>query len=286
MFIKKQFEGITVQVYEDKYKDVLYNFKLNERQQIYSSLPSEVLEDALQDKDRIANIALNKKGEVVGFFVLHQYYQHEGYDTPKQVIYVRSLSVNQNFQGYGYGTKMMMYLPQYVQSLFPDFNHLYLVVDAENESAWNVYERAGFMHTATKEEGPLGKERLYYLDLDSNHVSSLKLKPNTEDVPFNIHIIDLYKDGNKVGFIAVEKHEQRMNISSVEVNKAERHHGIAESALRQLSTYIRKHFDDVSLLTITLYGENNELKPLCINSNFVEIESADDFKVFEKHINY
>ncbi|KKI52858.1 MAG: GNAT family N-acetyltransferase [Staphylococcus equorum] len=286
MFIKKQFEGITVQVYEDKYKDALYNFKLNERQQIYSSLPSEVLEDALQDKDRIANIALNKKGEVVGFFVLHQYYQHEGYDTPKQVIYVRSLSVNQNFQGYGYGTKMMMYLPQYVQSLFPDFNHLYLVVDAENESAWNVYERAGFMHTATKEEGPLGKERLYYLDLDSNHVSSLKLKPNTEDVPFNIHIIDLYKDGNKVGFIAVEKHEQRMNISSVEVNKAERHHGIAESALRQLSTYIRKHFDDVSLLTITLYGENNELKPLCINSNFVEIESADDFKVFEKHINY
>lgn len=286
MFIKKQFEGITVQVYEDKYKDALYNFKLNERQQIYSSLPSEVLEDALQDKDRIANIALNKKGEVVGFFVLHQYYQHEGYDTPKQVIYVRSLSVNQNFQGYGYGTKMMMYLPQYVQSLFPDFNHLYLVVDPENESAWNVYERAGFMHTATKEEGPLGKERLYYLDLDSNHVSSLKLKPNTEDVPFNIHIIDLYKDGNKVGFMAVEKHEQRMNISSVEVNKAERHHGIAESALRQLSTYIRKHFDDVSLLTITLYGENNELKPLCINSNFVEIESADDFKVFEKHINY
>lgn len=286
MFIKKQFEGITVQVYEDKYKDALYNFKLNERQQIYSSLPSDVLEDALHDKDRIANIALNKKGEVVGFFVLHQYYQHEGYDTPKQVIYVRSLSVNQNFQGYGYGTKMMMYLPQYVQSLFPDFNHLYLVVDAENESAWNVYERAGFMHTATKEEGPLGKERLYYLDLDSNHVSSLKLKPNTEDVPFNIHIIDLFKDGNKVGFIAVEKHEQRMNISSVEVNKSKRHIGIAESALRQLSTYIRKYFDDVSLLTITLYGENNELKPLCINSNFVEIESADDFKVFEKHINY
>ena len=62
MFIKKQFEGITVQVYEDKYKDALYNFKLNERQQIYSSLPSDVLEDALHDKDRIANIALNKKG--------------------------------------------------------------------------------------------------------------------------------------------------------------------------------------------------------------------------------
>ena len=67
-------------------------------------------------------------------------------------------------------------LPEYVQALFPDFTHLYLVVDAENQSAWNVYERAGFMHTATKEEGPIGKERLYYLDLDSKHVSSLRLK--------------------------------------------------------------------------------------------------------------
>ena len=51
----------------------------------------------------------------------------------------------------------MMSLPQYVQGVFPDFNHLYLVVDAENDNAWNLYERAGFMHTATKEEGPIGK---------------------------------------------------------------------------------------------------------------------------------
>ncbi|RIN04970.1 GNAT family N-acetyltransferase, partial [Staphylococcus shinii] len=259
---------------------------LNERQQIYSSLPKDVLDDAINDEDRIPNIALNEAGDVIGFFVLHQYYQHEGYDTPSQVIYVRSLSVNEDYQGYGYGTKMMMYLPQYVQDLFPNFNHLYLVVDAENKGAWNVYERAGFMHAATKEEGPIGKERLYYLDLDSKHVSSLKLKPNTDEQPFNIHIIDLIKDGQKVGFIAIERHDGRMNISKIEVNKDKRHHGIAESALRQLATYVRKHFDDVELLTITLFGENNELKSLCINSNFVEIEAADDFIVFEKYINY
>src|SRR5699024_5360626 len=208
--------------------------------QIYSSLPSDVLEDALNDENRIANVALNKEGEVVGFFVLHRYYQHEGYETPNQVIYVRSLSVNENFQGYGYGTKMMMYLPQYVQTLFPNFNHLYLVVDAENKGAWNVYERAGFMHAATKEEGPIGKERLYYLDLDSKHVSSLKLTANGDTSTYDVHIIDMMKDDNKVGFIAIEQHEQRMNINSIEVDKAERHNGIAESALRQLPTYIRK----------------------------------------------
>ena len=219
MFIKRDFDDITVQVYEEKYRNALNQFELSERQQIYSSLPQTVLDDALKDENRIANVALNKEGKVVGFFVLHRYYQHEGYDTPNNVVYVRSLSVNEKFQGHGYGTKMMMFLPEYVQALFPDFTHLYLVVDAENQSAWNVYERAGFMHTATKEEGPIGKERLYYLDLDSKHVSSLKLVENESSEEANIHLINLLKDGEKVGFIGIEQIEDRMRISGIEVNK-------------------------------------------------------------------
>ena len=176
-------------------------------------------------------------------------------------------------------------LPEYVQALFPDFTHLYLVVDAENQSAWNVYERAGFMHTATKEEGPIGKERLYYLDLDSKHVSSLRLK---EEVTYNddIHVINLLKDDVKVGFIALEQNDNKMNISAIEVNKKNRNEGIAESALRQLPTYIRKQFEDIEVLSITLYGERNELKPLCLNSNFVAIEETEDYTRFEKYINY
>lgn len=97
MLIKKDFENITVQVFEEKYREAVNHFQLNERQQIYSSLPKTVLDEALKDEDRIANIAINQKGEVVGFFVLHQYYQHKGYDTPENVVYVRSLSVNEKF---------------------------------------------------------------------------------------------------------------------------------------------------------------------------------------------
>ena len=286
MFIKKEFEDITVQVFEEKYREAVNEFKLSEGQQIYSSLPKSVLDDALNDENRVANIAMNQEGQVVGFFVLHQYYQHEGYDTPENVVYVRSLSVNEKYQGHGYGTKMMMFLPQYVQELFPDFNHLYLVVDAENKGAWNVYERAGFMHTATKEEGPIGKERLYYLDLDSKRVSSLRLVESETSNEANIHVINLLKDNDKVGFIAIEQIEDRMRISAIEVNKAHRNEGIAESALRQLATYIRKNFDGIKVLAITLYGENNELKPLCDNSNFVVIEEAEDYVLFEKYINY
>ena len=286
MTIKKQFENITIQEFEEKYRQDVVNFELSERQQIYSSLPKTVLDDALTDENRVANIAINEDGDVVGFFVLHQYYQHEGYDTPENVVYVRSLSVNEKYQGHGYGTKMMMFLPQYVQELFPDFNHLYLVVDAENKGAWNVYERAGFMHTATKEEGPIGKERLYYLDLDSKHVSSLRLTENETSSIATYNIVDLLKDNQKVGFIALEQMNNRINIVAIEVYKDQRKEGIAESALRQIPTYVRKHFKQAKTIVITLFGENNELKPLCMNSGFVEIDQSDDLVIFEKYINY
>lgn len=286
MTIKKQFENITIQEFEEKYRQDVVNFELSERQQIYLSLPKSVLDDALTDENRVANIAINEYGDVVGFFVLHQYYQHEGYDTPENVVYVRSLSINENFQGNGYGTTMMMYLPQYVQDLFPDFNHLYLVVDAENKGAWNVYERAGFMHTATKEEGPIGKERLYYLDLDSKHVSSLRLTENEASSISSYSVVDLLKDNQKVGFIALEKTDNRINIVAIEVYKEQRKEGIAESALRQIPTYVRKHFKQAKTIMITLFGENNELKSLCVNSGFVEIDQSDDLIIFEKYVNY
>lgn len=286
MTIKKQLENIIIQEFEEKYREDVVNFELSERQQIYSSLPKTVLEEALNDDNRIANIAINEEGDVVGFFVLHQHYQHEGYDTPENVVYVRSLSINEKFQEHGYGTTMMMYLPQYVQALFPDFNHLYLVVDAENKGAWNVYERAGFMHAATKEEGPIGKERLYYLDLDSKHVSSLRLAENEDSSIASYKVVDLLKDNQKVGFIALEQREDRVNIAAIEVNKDQRKEGIAESALRQLPTYIRKHFKDITTIVITLFGENNELKSLCINSGFVEMNQCEDLVIFEKYINY
>ena len=70
-----------LQEFEEQYRDDVLNFELSERQQIYSSLPKSVLEDALKDENRVANIAINENGDVVGFFILHQYYQHEGYDT-------------------------------------------------------------------------------------------------------------------------------------------------------------------------------------------------------------
>ncbi|HEC2153594.1 GNAT family N-acetyltransferase [Staphylococcus delphini] len=282
----KRFDDITIQLYDKQYRDALYQFELNERQRIYSSLPKEVLDDALNDDNRVANIVLNDQDEVIGFFVLHQHYQHEGYDTPYEVVYIRSLSINEAYQGNGYGTKIMMTLPEYVQMIFPDFNHLYLVVDAENEAAWNVYERAGFMHTATKEEGPIGKERLYYLDLDHKYVSSLKLIKSEDSKAGPIEIVNFILDEQKVGFLAIEAFNERLIIRALYVDDAHRDTGIAQNALRQLATYVRKENHDTKVIEVTLFGPNHQLTPLFVKSNFVETLTTDDYVTLEKYINY
>ncbi|HEC2173294.1 TPA: GNAT family N-acetyltransferase [Staphylococcus delphini] len=282
----KRFDDITIQLYDKQYRDALYQFELNERQRIYSSLPKEVLDDALNDDNRVANIVLNDQDEVIGFFVLHQHYQHEGYDTPYEVVYIRSLSINEAYQGNGYGTKIMMTLPEYVQMIFPDFNHLYLVVDAENEAAWNVYERAGFMHTATKEEGPIGKERLYYLDLDHKYVSSLKLIKSEDSKAGPIEIVNFILDEQKVGFLAIEAFNERVIIRALYVDDAHRDTGIAQNALRQLATYVRKENHDTKVIEVTLFGPNHQLTPLFVKSNFVETLTTDDYVTLEKYINY
>lgn len=286
MIKSKRFDDITIHLYKEQYRDALYRFKLNERQRIYSSLPEEVLDDALNDPNRKANVVLNNDGDVVGFFVLHQHYQHEGYDTPEEVVYIRSLSINEQFQGHGYGTKIMMNLPEYVQSVFPDFGHLYLVVDAENEAAWNVYERAGFMHTATKEEGPIGKERLYYLDLSSKYVSSLKLSRSDQSDLGPVDIIDLNLNQEKVGFLAIEQFQSRLIIRAVLVEDEHRESGIAQNALRQLSTYVRQKYDNIDVIEVMLFGASNKLKPLFQKSNFVEAIVTENYTMFEKYINY
>ncbi|MCD8905676.1 GNAT family N-acetyltransferase [Staphylococcus chromogenes] len=286
MIKSKRFDDITIHLFEEQYRDALYQFKLSERQRIYSSLPKEVLDDALEDPNRVANVVFNEKEEIIGFFVLHQHYQHEGYDTPEEVVYIRSLSINEAYQGHGYGTKIMMNLPEYVQTVFPDFSHLYLVVDAENEAAWNVYERAGFMHTATKEEGPIGKERLYYLDLSSKYVSSLKLKRSDQSDLGPVDIINLKLNQEKVGFLAIEQFQTRLIIRAVLVEDEYRELGIAQNALRQLSTYVRQNYEKIEVLEVMLFGSRNELKPLFQKSNFVETIMTEDYTMFEKYINY
>src|SRR5699024_1990380 len=83
---------------------------------------------AVGDEDRKPCVVVDREVSIVGFFVLHKHYRHEGYDTRREVVYVRSLSINESVQGKGYGTKVALNMPIFVQNHFSDYDHLHLVV--------------------------------------------------------------------------------------------------------------------------------------------------------------
>ncbi|WP_414053160.1 N-acetyltransferase family protein [Macrococcus equi] len=258
-----EFIGAQIKIvqYKEEYRPQLEAFELTERQMIYSSLPMEVLDEGLLDPNRRPCIVLNHDDEVVGFFVLHQHYQHEGYDTPINAVYVRSLSINNKLQGQGYGTEIMMNIPEFAQSVFPDFDHLFLVVDAENQGAWNLYERAGFMHLATNPNGPIGKERLYYLDLDAKYVSKLKLVLDGDKV-------QLLKDERQVGSVDIEVKDNVALLKAMDIK--EDAETIRENVLRQIATFVRKHYQNVVRIEADV---SEALMDIYLNNNFVAMDA-------------
>ncbi|GAB3058082.1 GNAT family N-acetyltransferase [Salinicoccus sesuvii] len=273
---------IHIRPFTEADRESLATFKLSEQQQIYSSLPIDVLDDAVQDPDRTPCVVLNESNEVVGFFVLHKHYRHEGYATPHEVVYIRSLSINEALQGRGYGTKVAMTLPLFVQEHFAAFDHLYLVVDAENEGAWNLYERAGFMHSATKENGPIGEERLYYLDLDLKYVHNIKLAQNDAVEPPFVKFDIILNNEKSAGYIEGELTGDMLHINSLFIEETERNRGVASSALRQLGTFLRRMRPEVKQLVVVIDEAGRQR--LFERVGFVMVD--EDAGKYMKYINY
>ena len=274
---------ITIRKFTEADRKHLENYILSERQRVYSSMPLEELDDALNDINRTANVVVTSDGKTVGFFVLHKHYQHEGYSTPHEVVYVRSLSINEKYQGNGYGTAVAQNLPVYVQENFSSFDHLYLVVDGENAGAWNLYERAGFLHLATKEEGPIGKERLYYLDLNRSYVPNLKLEFDEDTIMPKVKIT-LKRDDGEVGYIDAEQSGGTLEIKHIFVDEEHRAEGVAESAMRQFATAVRKELGTVDTAAVTV--TDPVFEKLFTNAGFARGEDGENLNRYVKLIRY
>lgn len=274
---------ISIREFSEADRKHLENYILSERQRAYSSMPLEVLDDALNDINRTANVVVTSDGKTVGFFVLHKHYQHEGYSTPHEVVYVRSLSINEKYQGNGYGTAVAQNLPVYVQENFSSFDHLFLVVDGENAGAWNLYERAGFLHLATKEEGPIGKERLYYLDLNRSYVPNLKLEFDEDTIIPKVKIL-LKQDDGEVGYIDAEQNGSTLEIKHIFVDEEHRSEGVAESAMRQFATAVRKRLGTVDTASVTV--SEPAFEKLFTNAGFARGDDGGNMNRYVKLIRY
>lgn len=276
---------IKIRPFEEKDRTALKDFKLSVQQLEFTSLPLDVLSDALGDDDRMPCVVIDNDDRIVGFFVLHKHYRHEGYDTRREVVFVRSLSINESVQGKGYGTKVALNLPIFVQEHFSEYDHLHLVVDADNTAAWNLYERAGFIHTATKEDGPIGLERLYHLDLDQKYVSNIKLVVDEEIESPNIKI-DIILDNEKmIGYLEGIVEEGRLLIKNIFVDENERKRGIASSALRQIGTFLRRNMKEISELAVAV-NDDESINKLFEYVGFARFKETDKDDLYIKYIKY
>lgn len=246
-------EEITMRPFKESDREALKNFKLSAAQSEFTSMPIEVLDAAIDDKNKFPVVVVNESNEIVGFFQLHKHYQHVGYDTPHNVIYIRSLSVNEAHQGRGYGTMIAMKLPTYVQENFDDLEHFYLVVDGDNEAAWSLYERAGFNNVAIKEDGPIGEERLYYLDLNQKYVHNIKIIHDKDYDGFKANIVVDQK--KTVGYISGEIINTEFHLHHVIVEKTEQGNGYATSAMRQLPALLRRTDSNIEVIIVDEFKE-------------------------------
>lgn len=277
--------NIDIRPFEENDRAALKDFKLSEQQLEFTSLPLDVLNDALGDEERQPCVVVNGEDGIVGFFILHKHYRHEGYDTRREVVFVRSLSINESVQGKGYGTKVALNLPIFVQKHFSDYDHLHLVVDTDNAAAWNLYERAGFIHTATKEDGPIGLERLYHLDLDQKYVSNIKLVVE-ESIESPKIKIDIILDNEKViGYVEGTAEEETLFIKNIYVDENERNRGIASSALRQLGTFLRRNMKEISELAVAV-DEDESINQLFEYVGFARFKETDEDDLYIKYIKY
>lgn len=278
-------ENIEIRPFEEADRTELEKFKLSGAQLEYTSLPLEVLDDAVGDEERMPCVVVSEEDGVIGFFVLHKHYRHEGYDTVKEAVFVRSLSINEDVQGKGYGTEVAMNLPLFVQEHFSDFDHLHLVVDAENTAAWNLYERAGFIHTATKEDGPVGFERLYYLDLDRKYVSNIKLKLNEEEGLPHLKVDIVLDNEQVIGYLEGTVDEETLHLKEVFVEPEKRKRGVASSALRQLGTFLRRNVGGVSVVAVEA-NEDQDINRLFEHVGFTRFKETEEAHSYIKYVKY
>lgn len=278
-------ENIEIRPFEEADRTELEKFKLSGAQLEYTSLPLEVLDDAVGDEERMPCVVVSEEDGVIGFFVLHKHYRHEGYDTVKEAVFVRSLSINEDVQGKGYGTEVAMNLPLFVQEHFSDFDHLHLVVDAENTAAWNLYERAGFIHTATKEDGPVGFERLYYLDLDRKYVSNIKLKLNEEEGLPHLKVDIVLDNEQVIGYLEGTVDEETLHLKAVFVEPEKRKRGVASSALRQLGTFLRRNVGGVSVVAVEA-NEDQDINRLFEHVGFTRFKETEEAHSYIKYVKY
>ncbi|MNM19281.1 hypothetical protein D3C81_295880 [compost metagenome] len=151
--------------YRAGHREGLLAFTLPQEQEVFTGMPAETLDTALQDDNRDPVVVICGEAPV-GFFVLHGW---DGigdiYSGNSRALLLRAYLIDRASQGRGYGRESMALLPDYVERYHPGTEEIVLLVNERNRGAERLYLASGFYDTGLRRLGAKGMQKLLRYDL-------------------------------------------------------------------------------------------------------------------------
>lgn len=152
---------ITLRFYQQA-DNVDLNYSLNDEQAKFTALPNHWFDDNRQTAYKIV-ICFNN--QPIGFFVLDNGDDKYDYTDDNNALLLRSMSINPNFQGKGYGKLALLNLNEFIKTNQLNYQKIVLGVNHKNITAQKLYEKVGFIKSERTYMGIKGLQYVYELTL-------------------------------------------------------------------------------------------------------------------------
>ncbi|WP_282630552.1 GNAT family N-acetyltransferase [Empedobacter sedimenti] len=154
-------KNIQLKFTESIHHNALLNYTLPENQINFTALPELTFHRLKERKDNHAKpITILLEAEPIGFFVLDYGDDKLEMTNNKNSLLVRSLSINPQYQGKGYGKVAMNLVDGFVKDNFPTIDELVLAVNFNNKSAYDLYLKVGYIDDGSQREWVNGMQHL------------------------------------------------------------------------------------------------------------------------------
>lgn len=137
------------------------SYQLNDEQSQFTTSIDYCIHERkdLEDPDKsIIVIQLDEKP--IGFFILDKGTDRLQLTTNSNSLLMRSYSINPEYQGKGYGKKVMELLEIYINQQEDPIDELVLSVNFQNKHAYQVYLKSGFEDTGSEIIGIRGPQHV------------------------------------------------------------------------------------------------------------------------------
>ena len=147
--------------YNSSHFEELNSYDLDESQSEFTvSVYESIVVRKVESISGKYSITIMLEEKPIGYFVLDFTDDKFNYTNCQDAVLLRSLSLNPDFQGKGLGKASMLLTDEFVQTHFPEIKKIVLSVNFRNLSAYQLYQKTGYIDTGRIFEGIRGPQRI------------------------------------------------------------------------------------------------------------------------------